>query len=131
MAQALDHPPPPVSSGWGGMNRDPGSPKASGGSASESLLAFVSSKEGALALLSMSLLIFQGTALSLTLRFSRLLPWLGSPRPNQNRQAQHACINACMHVGAWQRPVAAALHASSSPHTCPYSAKAGLGGEVC
>jgi hypothetical protein len=36
-----------------------------------SLVAFVRSREGALGLLSMALLIFQGTALSLTLRFSR------------------------------------------------------------
>ncbi len=36
-----------------------------------SIMAFLSSKEGALGLLSMALLIFQGTALSLTLRFSR------------------------------------------------------------
>ncbi|BDA44176.1 UDP-N-acetylglucosamine transporter [Coccomyxa sp. Obi] len=37
----------------------------------KTLVAFLSSKEGALGLLSMALLIFQGTALSLTLRFSR------------------------------------------------------------
>ncbi len=36
-----------------------------------SIVAFLRSKEGALGLLSMALLIFQGTALSLTLRFSR------------------------------------------------------------
>lgn len=45
-----------------------GSPMRGG---ENSIVAFLSSKEGALGLLSMALLIFQGTALSLTLRFSR------------------------------------------------------------
>ena len=77
------------------MNREPGSPKASGGAASESLMAFVSSKEGALALLSMSLLIFQGTALSLTLRFSRCC---FAPKFNIFCRIQRARPHACMYV---------------------------------
>jgi len=35
------------------------------------IMGFLRSREGALGMLSMALLIFQGTALSLTLRFSR------------------------------------------------------------
>lgn len=39
-----------------------------------SLVSFLKSREGQLGLLSMAMLIFQGTALSLTLRFSRCDP---------------------------------------------------------
>ncbi|CAK0773250.1 hypothetical protein CVIRNUC_004045 [Coccomyxa viridis] len=58
---------------------DPGSPRRapktlevkSGGSRAASLVGFLKSREGQLGILSMVMLIFQGTALSLTLRFSR------------------------------------------------------------
>jgi hypothetical protein len=58
----------------------------SGPAESATLLTYVRSREGALGLLSMALLIFQGTALSLTLRYSRLAsipahPPLAMPPP--------------------------------------------------
>ncbi len=58
---------------------EPGSPTRtpktleirSSGNRAASLVTFLKSREGQLGLLSMAMLIFQGTALSLTLRFSR------------------------------------------------------------
>lgn len=53
---------------------DPGTPGTSRGAAAAepmSMMGYVRSREGALGILSMALLIFQGTALSLTLRYSR------------------------------------------------------------
>jgi hypothetical protein len=81
------------------MSRQPGTPpKGSGGGAAgggESLMAWVRSWEGGLALLSMSLLIFQGTALSLTLRFSRCLHCPNPSHPHTDRNSLHpACLAA-------------------------------------
>ena len=61
------------------MQVEPGSPTRapktlelrSSGSRTATLMSFLASREGQLGLLSMAMLIFQGTALSLTLRFSR------------------------------------------------------------
>jgi hypothetical protein len=72
--QGLDPPPTGLQARGKLGGREAQSPPRNGGGearAEGTLLGYVRSKEGALALLSMVLLIFQGTALSLTLRFSR------------------------------------------------------------
>ena len=79
---------------------DPGSPRRapktlevkSGGSRAASLVGFLKSREGQLGILSMVMLIFQGTALSLTLRFSRCAkPPLAQQPPGCQRCSDAAC----------------------------------------
>ena len=79
---------------------DPGSPRRapktlevkSGGSRAASLVGFLKSREGQLGILSMVMLIFQGTALSLTLRFSRYgMPLLALRPPGCQRCSSAAC----------------------------------------
>ena len=66
-------------------------------------MGFLKSREGQLGILSMVMLIFQGTALSLTLRFSRYATSFGSaPISYQRRSA--AALLLFTRIPCWQKP---------------------------